>query len=433
MPIDLGTTSDYNRLELDCYNRLIDFLDYYRDRPDKPEEYYLYLRYLKCVRDNSDDCFGLGIFGDDDDDDVVEWDQQGRIRIKFCKLVIPQLPPDPVSPPQEDPVFPKETLDPGIDGGTWTNNPPKKVDIVANPKDEHEPIWWYHSDHLGSSSYITDIFGTPCQYIEYLPFGEIMAQQSTNNIFENVYKFNAKELDESTGYYYYGARYYDPGTSVFLSVDPLAEQFPGWTPYRYGFNNPIRYTDPTGMLEDDYTVNKSGKIELVRKTDDKTDKLIALDDNGKESNQSIEVDKGVLNKIKSGNNDGKKYGYMEVRGNSKATNIFEFLARNTDVEWSQAGYGVDRNYISSSYDRKTDYSSPDLLSKLVTGGFSIRMHTHSHPSPFVEGPSGFSPGEEGDRQFASQVSKYVPKMIFKVFSVVNNKYIRYDGKKIYED
>ncbi len=66
------------------------------------------------------------------------------------------------------------------------------------------------------------------------------------------------------------------------------------------------------MLEDDYTVNKSGKIELVRKTDDKTDKLIALDDNGKESNQSIKVYKAVLNKIKSGNDDVEKYGYMEL-------------------------------------------------------------------------------------------------------------------------
>lgn len=39
----------------------------------------------------------------------------------------------------------------------------------------------------------------------------------------------------------------------FYSVDPLAEKAPGWTPYRYGFNNPIRYTDPTGMFESTHT------------------------------------------------------------------------------------------------------------------------------------------------------------------------------------
>ncbi|KAA5535580.1 RHS repeat-associated core domain-containing protein [Paenimyroides baculatum] len=45
--------------------------------------------------------------------------------------------------------------------------------------------------------------------------------------------------------YYYGARYYDPRISIFVSVDPLAEQT--MTPYQYVNNNPIMFTDPTGM------------------------------------------------------------------------------------------------------------------------------------------------------------------------------------------
>jgi len=73
-----------------------------------------------------------------------------------------------------------------------------------------------------------------------------MVEQSTNNILENVYKFNAKELDSSTGYYYYGARYYDPGASIFLSVDPLAEKYPNINPYVYVANNPIMFIDPDG-------------------------------------------------------------------------------------------------------------------------------------------------------------------------------------------
>ncbi|WP_233266145.1 RHS repeat domain-containing protein [Myroides fluvii] len=125
---------------------------------------------------------------------------------------------------------------------------------------------------LGSTSYITDVFGKPCQYIEYLPFGEVMVEQSTNNILENVYKFNAKELDSQTGYYYYGARYYDPGAGIFLSVDPLAEKMPDYNPYIYTLNNPINLTDPTGMIPekgDRHYFGSDGKTYLG--TDGKND------------------------------------------------------------------------------------------------------------------------------------------------------------------
>src|SRR5690554_4576407 len=86
--------------------------------------------------------------------------------------------------------------------------------------------------------------------MEYLPFGETLVDEHTNS-YNSPFKYNGKEFDEETGNYFYGARYYDPRLSIFISVDPLAEQAPDWTPYRYGFNNPIRYTDPTGMYEVD--------------------------------------------------------------------------------------------------------------------------------------------------------------------------------------
>jgi uncharacterized protein RhaS with RHS repeats len=47
--------------------------------------------------------------------------------------------------------------------------------------------------------------------------------------------------------YYYGARYYDPRTSIWASVDGHGEKYPSWSPYSYTFNNPLKYIDPTGL------------------------------------------------------------------------------------------------------------------------------------------------------------------------------------------
>jgi RHS repeat-associated protein len=77
-----------------------------------------------------------------------------------------------------------------------------------------------------------------------------------------VYKFNGKELDESTGYYYYGARYYDPAISIFLSVDPLAEKYYHINPYTYVANNPINAIDPDGR--DIIHLNGKGTIVGVQ-------------------------------------------------------------------------------------------------------------------------------------------------------------------------
>jgi RHS repeat-associated protein len=73
-----------------------------------------------------------------------------------------------------------------------------------------------------------------------------MAEQLGANYYNTPYKFNGKELDVETGLYYYGARYYDPKTSIWLSVDPLAEKYPNMSPYAYCFNNPVIFTDPDG-------------------------------------------------------------------------------------------------------------------------------------------------------------------------------------------
>ena len=75
---------------------------------------------------------------------------------------------------------------------------------------------------------------------------------------DNAYQYNGKEINADHGLNWsdFGARWYDACLGRWTSVDPLAELAPDWTPYRYGFNNPLRYTDPTGMNEvEDMKIN----------------------------------------------------------------------------------------------------------------------------------------------------------------------------------
>lgn len=111
---------------------------------------------------------------------------------------------------------------------------------------EPAPIYFYHPDHLGTSTFLTDINGNAYQFFLNLPFGETMAEQLPSTYYQTPYKFNGKELDEETGLYYYGARYYDPKISIWYSVDPLAEKFPNVNPFIYSAQNPISYRDPDG-------------------------------------------------------------------------------------------------------------------------------------------------------------------------------------------
>ena len=110
---------------------------------------------------------------------------------------------------------------------------------------EVEETFYYHSDHLGSTSYITDQQANVTQYDAYLPYGELLVDEHSSSA-EMPYKFNGKELDEETGLYYYGARYMNPVTNLWYGVDPLAESSPLFCSFVYGSCNPIGRIDPDG-------------------------------------------------------------------------------------------------------------------------------------------------------------------------------------------
>ena len=153
-----------------------------------------------------------------------------------------------------------------------------KLNSGTNPtyQEEYYKQYYYHSDHLGSASLITDYKGDEYQRIEYTPYGETWVEKTSNTGLEYMpYRFTGKEIDEETGLYYYGARYLDPRYSRWISTDPaLGEYIPGagkatasdagslpgmggaynsvnLNLYHYAGNNPLKYTDPNGLYSED--------------------------------------------------------------------------------------------------------------------------------------------------------------------------------------
>ncbi len=121
---------------------------------------------------------------------------------------------------------------------------------------EHGPyLFYYQPNHLGSTQFITDRQGELYQHLEDFPFGETWVDEGHRPSID--YRFTGKELDAETGLVYFGARYYDPRTSVWISADP-ADRFGAHAPtiglnlYQYALHNPLQYIDPDGQAEMPY-------------------------------------------------------------------------------------------------------------------------------------------------------------------------------------
>ena len=122
----------------------------------------------------------------------------------------------------------------------------RSLDNMYDQDRRERDLYFYHSDHLGSSSFITDADGITTQHLQYLPYGELFVEQRATANYFTPYKFSAKEKDEETSYSYFGARYLASDFSLWLSVDPMADKYPSMSPYMYCAGNPVMLVDPDG-------------------------------------------------------------------------------------------------------------------------------------------------------------------------------------------
>ena len=119
---------------------------------------------------------------------------------------------------------------------------------ISNEEDTQMEVFFddFKVDHIKSPVVQMD---------DYYPFGLTFNSYSRENTVPNMFQYNGMELQDelNLGWYDYLARQYDPAIGRFLSVDPMAEVARRWSPYVYGYDNPIRFTDPDGMVAEDKT------------------------------------------------------------------------------------------------------------------------------------------------------------------------------------
>ncbi len=109
------------------------------------------------------------------------------------------------------------------------------------PPSSPSPLY-LHLDQLGSTRMLTDSSGTVRATLTYDPYGNITASTGSAT---TPFGFCGQYRDAEDGFIYLRARYYDPATGQFLSLDPAVSSTR--RPYSYVGGNPLNATDPTGL------------------------------------------------------------------------------------------------------------------------------------------------------------------------------------------
>ena len=234
-------------------------------------------------------------------------------------------------------------------------------------------------------------------------------------------------LDVNT--YDFGARMYDSAIARWTCVDPMGEKHINRSPYNYCENNPMAFVDPDGR--DEWEINTLGQIVGYIKTK-VHDAIYIVDDKGYRINNKYIIFKyGTIRSTTQEDDFGTSYDVYEMRNDELATLLFEFLAKNTSVEWSQAKNGISGekglNFITSSHHEDHDAGMTDLFFKQLRFGYTIRELNHSHYLD-VPYPSGLKERDEGDIAFARMVSRIAGQKInFKIYHVQDEKYIEFNA------
>lgn len=131
-------------------------------------------------------------------------------------------------------------------------------------------IHYQMGNHLGSVSLELDVNGQMISYEEYFPFGgtAFTAGEGLAEVKIKEYRYTGKERDDTTGLYYYGARYYIPWLGRWLNPDP-AGTVDGLNLFRFVRNKPIDLIDSNGFEPESFKQGKAWEKDILTKIDEK--------------------------------------------------------------------------------------------------------------------------------------------------------------------
>lgn len=224
------------------------------------------------------------------------YDQTGR---RLYKKVTPTNGPEQLY------LYPVETFEIGPKGEeSYVNIADSKLVRLEHGTGK----WFYYlKDHIESSDYVIASDGVPVEQMLYKAYGtehkpEMLSPAWATHLTDVAadlprekthHRFTGKYLDDDTGLYYYGARYYDPALGRFISPDPLYVGDPerctsnptSCNLFAYANNNPMAFVDPTGLKEivaDDAAYKRQVEQDLQR-----TDPTARVDSKTGEVSQSF--------------------------------------------------------------------------------------------------------------------------------------------------
>ena len=305
-----------------------------------------------------------------------------------------------------------------INGSVWRLNTPegiatvvKDADATADNTGRTFTHLWYVRDRLGSVRTVVDDAGTIRQCTIFYPSGLPVQLFGTERVTDRAHIGNRWINFAGLGQHDNTARWHDALLDRFTTPDPKAADYPSLSPYTHCAANPLRFTDPTGM--DIYSLNQDGTFVLTMKTDDNFDTIVA------ESGKSIGVSKTFFSSEVSGTDEMEdldvesgttslkdfKYNYYELSGNGME--LFEFLANNTNVEWSRLEFSDGNTIIGNSHIEGKDGTCEVFMRNNPERKKLIQAFDHTHPSTDEQ--------SKEDVNLVKSIESFAPKATFRVF------------------